>query len=446
MLYILFGYSYYRHLSKIITTVDNMLIKLFDKCVAAPLIDASKELFQSLLARSGSDDDKTKHLATSMQKILNVVEAFVGSDIYETAAPLQSALREDLVRLGLLLKAACCNCSMNPQEMEAMDSARIALIKSKSVFQSALTIYPAGTALCEWLIGKVAQCRKDIVLEAEIQQVGDFAANLKAFSKEAITKERDGDWDVSVPLQNKLADMVAKFLNFQESASERTKKACAASLLEIEARIQQLQSSLLEVGTMKLQNKFPKFAEVIANLVTGKLDGAKLTEALDLVSGLISYQCLAKVPLQKLLGKDRATTVEAGFTAVTSTARLLSGAFTMLQSLGLKQVSEELLFDERVVAFYRNARDQDHMLQIKNILPEWAVAIEEVAMLLENSVCSFMHQSTATFHGFVLRVMAPEVSLDNVLQTGVVGTVDADEKDRNCAFFQSVIRLVLVIN
>ena len=103
-----------------------------------------------------------------LAKIQQFINALSSSAIYDSAAPLKSALREDLQRLVSLVKVALSQSSVGAAEIDAVDSARSFLVKSKGSFQTSLTVYPVGAYLCERIQTLSTQFKKDQLLEAEM--------------------------------------------------------------------------------------------------------------------------------------------------------------------------------------------------------------------------------------------------------------------------------------
>eukprot|EP00435_Cladocopium_sp_Y103_P023439 s2217_g5.t1 len=370
------------------------------------IIHAINQSFLRATVPSTSDaSGKAEIIVPTLKKILTFAETFVASKVYASAAPEKSALREDVTRLIQLLRVACADSEVAAAELESADGAKVQLTKGKSAFQSALTIYPLGVFLCETVSNLISQSRKDQALQAEILVVSEFAQGMKPFSRDAIVKERDGEYEVSLPQQAKIADMTAKYFNFKDNASDRMKK------------------------------KFPKFEDFMEDLTTGKLVEAKVTECLQMLGDLSSFQCLAKLHLAKLLGKENASNLEGKIGAVTSISRLVKGALGKLCALAAGSVTEEMLFDDKITALFKELKDLTVIKQLGEVVPSWATGISKMVALIEKSVATFMEQATSTFHGFVSRILAAEVNLDEVLQTTIVGAFDQDDKDRTCLLF-----------
>lgn len=298
---------------------------------------------------------KSEAMLPTMKRILALCDSFVASKIYHSAAPEKSPLREDVARLLTLLRVVCSETDVVGTELEAAEAARLQLVKGKTAFQSALTIYPAGVFLVETISGLINQSRKDQALQAEIQGVFEFTQGMKPFCRDTIVRERDGEYEISVPLQAKVADMTAKFFSFKDNASDRAKDASSTHLAAIDQHISQLHGALLEAATLRFEKKFPKFDDFMEDLATGKLSDSKTTECLQMLAELSSYHGLPKVHLGKMLGKELASDIAGKLGAVSSISRLLQGALAKLCSLSAGSATEELLFEDRVTALFKGS-------------------------------------------------------------------------------------------
>ena len=163
-------------------------------------------------------------------------------------------------------------------------------------------------------------------------------------------------------------------------------------------------------------------------LATGNLADATATECLHMLGELSSYHGLPKIQLPKLVGKELASDIDGKLGAITSFSRLLQGALAKLCSLSAGSATEELLFDGKVTALFKEIKDKTVIKQLEAIVPSWTVGISKVVAVIEKSVANFMEQATSTFHGFILRILDAEVNLETVLTTAIVGALDQDDK------------------
>ena len=365
----------------------------------------------------------------SVKKLLQLIEAFMASNIYETAAPAKSTLRDDVTRLHVLLQVGCLESIEDFQKADQADAAKSGLVKGKGSFQSALTVYPVGAFLCDKVSKMITQSRVDRTLVAEMKAAAEFAQNLKVINRDAIMKEKEGDWDLAIPQQNKFADMVSKLVHFKENASEAAKKSSSSDLEEITDRVNQLRSSLLEAAAVKLDKKFPTFPNLIEELADHKIVDTKVTECLQVFGEIVAYQPLQRVPLAKLLGKELAAEVEVKLGSIVSVCRHLQGALSKVCSLSQPEMQESVLLQDQLTSLVSFFKDEEHMRNLADVLPEWEASLSKLKESIEKSVAALMKRTTATFHGFVLKLLEPEVDLNAILQTGIVGALEADSSD-----------------
>ena len=365
---------------------------------------------------------------TLLNKIFRIAKAFTDSSMFDKAAPLKSPMREDLSRLLVLLQFTLTEdmSKITGADVDAADSARTALIKAKGQFQSAVTIYPTGVHMCDHVQKVTAQIRKDELLAHEIEAAAEFAKSMKPITRESITKERDGDYDVVIPTMNKLTDMVGKYFSFNDAASDRCKATCLFETGEVEGRIKQLRVALIEAGMFKIEKKFPTFPDMLDRLASNKL--GSIADAMQLFGDMGGYQCIPKLPLVKLLGKDTASEIESIFASVASTSKLLQASYDKLAAVASGSVNEDLLTEDRFLSLTQHLNDEKAMATFSTWLPSWASALEKLKSMLSTSILEFTKQTTSTFHGFVLKLLETEINMPSILKSEIVGSIDLEEK------------------
>eukprot|EP00435_Cladocopium_sp_Y103_P053714 s191_g17.t1 len=362
----------------------------------------------------GSSSDAHKaFMQGCLNKIQSIIKAFTSSSLYDVAAPLKSSLRDDLQRLMVLLQVALSTGQVGGAEIDAADAARSQLVKNKGGFQSSLTVYPVGAYLCEQVQKISVQFKKDQILEAEMEAVGEFAQSMKTPCRELLTKEREGEVEVAVPAMSKFVDMVAKFANFKEQASERCKAACESHLTSVEGRISQLRDALIDAASFKAEKKFPQLPEIFGKLAAGEIKHDQASECLQLLGDIASYQFLPKLPTLKLLGKEISAEIEGMFASVTSTGRLMQTSWAALSGVASGSLNEGFFMDERFVALFKHLKDDTANKHVSSLLPSSASVFSKLAEMLQTSVATFVKQTTSTFHGFVLKLMEPEIKVDS---------------------------------
>lgn len=257
----------------------------------------------------------------------------------------KTGIKEDMSKIQLLFNAASNDEPLSQSEVDAVETARQTMIKTKGPFQSALSIYPLGGHVCDILSKKVAQTKQDTILLRDLSDAGDFAKTMKDITAESITKERDG----VVQNQVKFSDMVAKASLFQEKASQKLKSSMHDTVDVIQSRVDQLHDALLAAVRMKYEKKFIGIGLIFESLAAGDLkDETKITGAVTELAECSSYQVLPKVPLVKLLGKSTAEALEAKTSIIPSSCGLTRVALPKLSSLATNSMSDEgILFEAK---------------------------------------------------------------------------------------------------
>ena len=300
-----------------------------------------------------------------------------------------------------------------------------------------MSIYPLGVHVCDILSKKVAQTKQDIILLRDLDDAGDFAKAMKEITAESILKEPDGDYDIVVQNQTKFSDMIAKAALFQEKASQKLKSSKHDIVDIIQSRVDQLHDALLAAVRLKYEKKFTGIGLTFESLAAGDLkDEISITAAVTELAECASYQVTHKVPIVKLLGKTMAEAFEAKTSIIPSICGLTKMALPKLSSLATNSMSDEgILFEASVMDVFSKLNDAEMMGNVKTLLPDLSPALEKLLNMIKEYVISFLVHTTSTFHGFVLKVMEPEVELDSVLQASIVGTIEADvtaDKDWFC--------------
>lgn len=369
-----------------------------------------------------------------MEQVLAFIKAIVGSNIAATLGyPKGGGLLEDFSRIELLLKAAVdVEKVLKQSELEALETAKNTLLKSKGAFQASVSIYPLGVFVCDEVSRKVTQCKQDAILMADLEAAVDYAKNMKNdITNETVMKERDGDWDIVVPNQTKFAEMVAKAAMFQEKASNHMKSEQQQNLDVIQSRVDQLHDSMVVALRMKYENKFTNINDIFTQLADGKLENEKVTDALATIAQCGSYQPFVKIPLVKLLGKSMGGGLEEKASSVASLCNLMKVALPKLCSLAAAPCKDDSLLMERsVIAVFTTLSDAAVMSNVQSVLPSCESGVQKLSAMIQKSVHDFMASTTATFHGFIVAILEPNVQVDSVLKSSIVGTVDnEDNKD-----------------
>lgn len=200
-------------------------------------------------------------MAECVQTLSKLLKAFQKSRIYEFVAPEKSALRDDIARLLALCSGALSTeiDMPSPSDTDALEAAKQALTKGKGTFTACLTMYPAGVYMCSKVSSVITQCRKDQILQGEIESAAEFAQSFKIKSYLDISKTKDGDLELSLPTPGKFFDMVAKFRSFADSGSTTLKESKRACGHAVQERLQEFDVALFQFVEKKFEAKFPSW-------------------------------------------------------------------------------------------------------------------------------------------------------------------------------------------
>ena len=379
-----------------------------------------------------------------MEQVLSFIKVIVDSNIAQTVAPPKGGgLSDDMSRMELLLKTALDHENVLKQsDLEAVETAKNAMLKNKGAFQASISIYPLGVFVCDVVSRKVTQCKQDAILTTDLEGAADYAKNMKNdITKDTIMKERDGDWDIVVPNQQKFAEMVAKAAMFQEKASQQVKSDQRENLDVIQSRVDQLHDSMAVALRMKYEKKFTNINDLFTELAGGVLDSEKVTNALATLAQCASYQPCAKIPLAKLLGKSMGGGLEEKTSSVASLCDLTKVALPKLCSLATGSCKDDNILMERcVVAVFTTLCDAAVVANILGVLPSWEIGLAKLTTMIQNGVRAFMTSATATFHSFIVTILEPNIQVDCVLKSSIVGSVDHEDNKDFSVLFASFVR------
>eukprot|EP00913_Durusdinium_trenchii_P035141 g32875.t1 len=268
----------------------------------------------------------------------------------------------------------------------------------------------------------------------DIDAACEIARSFPDFTAESISKERDGDYDIGVPSQNKIYEMVAKIRLFDETASEHLKTSLQHEVSGVKDRISQLQSALLRTVALKFEKKFSCFSHSMGMVANGQQNEQNSASCMQMLNDMSTYQALPpKMSLVKLLGKEKATEVDTAVASITHLATLMHKAFPQVVQLTTSAATEGLLTNESVVALFASLHDSNIQKAFASAAPMWKSTIEDLDTFIQNCVAKTLVKATDTFHPFVLKLLG-EIDVDSMLDAKVVGLPadgEAEEQESN---------------
>lgn len=387
-----------------------------------------------------SETDKDKQNAEynlkmieHVKSLLDLLQHFQASKLFEPLAPERSSLRDDITRLMSLCNGTVNSSPISPSESDALESAKAALTKSKATFHAGLTIYPVGIYMCNTTSQKIVVCRQDQVLELEIDGAAEYAKTLKISSYTDITKSKEGDLDLCIPSSGKFIDMVSKFKHFTESASDTLKESKKHQLSEVSLRIDEMAAALRAFVEKKYETQFPDFGMLLKTLSGTNREAAQdeswVARCLKTLGSMVAFQPVPKQMLGKILGKDAAD-FELVIASVPKIAGSLSQALPKLRALTHESVNEEVLMDDVLVSLFALLHDAQFQDNVEKTVKAWAPHVKGLRGFMEVMVANWLVKATSTFRPFVKKLLAVEMNMElakSMLHPGIIGSIDCDE-------------------
>eukprot|EP00435_Cladocopium_sp_Y103_P033535 s1162_g8.t1 len=369
-------------------------------------------------------------MKSCVQALKDFLQAFQKSDIYETAAPEKSQIREDLSRILSMAEAVTKDEPLLAVDCESLHSIKAAAAKKGFSFHAGMVTFPVGSWILDTVGEKITQCRQDQLLGKEFETVVDFAQSLKITVDNLTKKDKDGAIDIAIPNSNKMADMAAKYFSLLDSASSSAKQMLDKELEMVRDRIELLVTTLLEAGALKFEGFYAKLNEKLSLCFSGQeWSDEKSSEVLQSVQSMQAFHPWHKIQLAKLVGKGNALALEKYLASMSSLGSALQKAFPKLVSLKNAGVTESLLLSPEIRILYCTIHDQDVMEAVNKLASKMLPSIQETKALINKAVAEFLCKAASTFGDFLTGILATEPQYDSILQAKVVGTVDMPEVD-----------------
>ena len=381
----------------------------------------------SFLLRSIAEKKETDMLQ-NVKSLVEFIEAFRASPIYDSSSTAKSSFREDIGRM-LLIAASISKAGLQLSELEDLEFAKSALVKNKTgVFYQGMSLFPTGTFIIERLQKKVMQCRQDQLHQKELSTVGEFALGFGNITKDTIIKKTgDGDFEVVVPSAGKIADMLVKLNSFVEGASAelQSTEASVSHMTEIKLRFSELKSALEEALVLKYNQRLQALNEMFKKMPMGLTD-EQTAECVQELQRWQIFQPAPKVQLLKLLGKEVATEIEGYMASLTSISKLLQAALPKLAKL--PQTSDDsakqsLLMNDMMTNLVASLHNKDAINAVEKLAPILKEGLCEVKKLISSAVAAWASRMASTFDTFLGSLMSPEIIVESVLKAEVTGTL-----------------------
>ena len=369
----------------------------------------------------------------SVDKLVEFIDMFKESSIFETSSPTKSPFREELNKILLLANAVASQRRLQTSDLDELEFAKSSLLKNRtSAFYNGFTIFPLGLFILDSTHKAIQQCRHDQLVYKELCAAGEYATSIGVIKKEAMIKDKgqgEGEFEILVPNSSKFADMVAKLFLFKEGASSAMKlsAACISSCSEIENRIEEVRSALLEAVATKFELKFKNLNGILEKCPQG-LNDDQLSECCQEIQKLIAFHPCPKFQSAKLLGKECASVIDETMNSLIKIAKMLQAAVPKLAKMGhgLDDAGESLFMNQVVTDLFAVLSDEDACRKIKNFAPVLKNGLDSVKVTIMSAVSAWVSKTAATFQSFLGSLLDTEIVVTSILKYEIVGNVGAE--------------------
>ena len=368
----------------------------------------------------------------SVGKVLDLLQAFEMSAIYEHAAPEGSHFREDCKRIRKLAEVALCSSPIQEGDIDVVENHRTSLCKGKGPFQSGMTIYPVGAFICDQVQGQVSQFRKDKLLEMDLVSAFEQANALKVPAKDSIIKQKDGEVEIVVPGTSKIGEITMKYYTFLADASPTLQELSSSKqkAAAIKAFINDINTVLVEAVVHKYESKFAELSSALISLENpGEFTDEKAAVCNKFLAIMPTYQPFHKVGLAKLVGKDLAAAGEAAVSQLGKLGQALLDGIPKLSLIAKGVVNEVDLVNKEVVALYACLNSKECRHAQKLLVPFLEKPLDVVETFITSAVKDWMLRTSSTFRSFISFLLEPEIVIQKALAREHVGEVDVEDKE-----------------
>ena len=192
--------------------------------------------------------------------------------------------------------------------IEEVKSCRSTLMQSKkNIFYEPLTLYPLGIFIQQGAVEKCKAFYQDKGLATQLEEVLQVQETLKAFTCDALIKEKPGatpdspsDVEIVIPNQSKVCDMVSKFQLIETTASARMKAESKDEMDTVRRKIKELHMALVAASAAKFQKKVGEQVSTTCKaLMEKKIDGSSLASHMATIGEAAVFMPCAKVTMTK---------------------------------------------------------------------------------------------------------------------------------------------------
>ncbi|CAE7247231.1 unnamed protein product [Symbiodinium sp. CCMP2592] len=417
------------------------------------LVACLTQLFMTPVPPVTKDGTEDQKLGPKREEVLNgtigklndFFKVWQSSSLCSQLTEAKNSIVDEMAKLFSLVTAAVNTTPVFKEAAacEQLEATRTGLLKVKTgVFYAAIAMSPIGSEICARVSQGVQQHRADVLLSMELESALEIAQSLKALNPESLLKTKDGEVEVVVPQQHKIVDMVSKLACFKEKASKDLQDRSVEPLTVIESKITALSSSLEVLISQRYTSKFSdSMTPLMAAMTKGALgeDSHKLYE---MITCMVAYLPLGKIPLCKLLGKASGEAFERRLAVVAAFMCLLKDGFALIVKMLTKDFNEDLLSQPAVTEFYTKLQDKEARDLLANTAPFLETSFQQMLDAMQACLTSWLGQVGSTFVKFLNKLSEPDMTVEAVritLREDVLGAFDvkavnADEAELDWFF------------
>ena len=202
---------------------------------------------------------------------------------------------------------------------------------------------------------------------------------------------------------------------------------CISSCSEIENRIEEVRSALLEAVAAKFELKFKNLNGILEKCPQG-LNDDQLSECCQEIQKLIAFHPCPKFQSAKLLGKECASVIDETMNSLIKIAKMLEAAVPKLAKMGhgLDDAGESLFMNQVVTDLFAVLSNEDACRKIKNFAPVLKNGLDSVKVTIMSAVSAWVSKTAATFQSFQSSLLDTEIVVTSILKSEIVGNVGAE--------------------
>ena len=361
---------------------------------------------------------QAKALEASAGRIATFCKIYEESFLHEQVANKAGSLQEDVHRLCALTAAAQVQGEISLDNAEVFSGHKASLLKNRAgAFYKGITLFPVGIFIMEAVTRKIAQAKRDNLLELDLASAVQIAADLKAMTVDTLLRKKgdSSELEVVVPSAAKFAEMASKWLAACETGSAQFKAEHAEDLSLLDGKVLEMKGGLLSVVAHKTR-EYNAINGFLLDLCGKKaLQQEQVVECGGLLSQLAGCQPLQKVSVVKYLGKTYASEVEGCMASSWKMFTCLAKSFCVFVKLTSLEASEGCVLDQQILGLYSMLHDAQVLQNVSVTAPWMMTGLEATRVVLEKNAKEWIAGAASTFRTFTWALMETEPCYFDIL-------------------------------